>query len=129
MEKEPLDGEFPIALFGPAQFLRDSDFSDDDEVVAMRQRVMRRMPRFLHSIPLEIVEAKIWPLIMNNTDVLQNYRVCTALRCVCVGWKNFVERTPQWNQGLLLWELQPYLDTDSSSSGSASSLSDLETEF
>lgn len=125
MEKRRLDGGSPIALFGPAQFFSSDDFSDDEEVVAMRQRVLRWMPIFLTPLPSEIVESKIWPLIMDSGDVIQNYRLCTALRCVCVGWKNFVERTPQWSQGSLSWALLPYLDSDDSSVGSVGSISDI----
>lgn len=102
----------PIALFGPAQFLRDSDFSDDEVIVTMRGKIRAIQAKFLPKIPLEVVEAKIWPLIVDSSDVIENYRICTALCCVCVGWRNFVDRQKQWIQGSIAWELRAYLDAE-----------------
>ncbi|KAG0594844.1 hypothetical protein M758_UG115100 [Ceratodon purpureus] len=49
-------------------------------------------------IPAEIVEGKIWPLIVDSEYILEYCRTCTALRCVCVGWRNIVARQRQWIQ-------------------------------
>lgn len=46
----------PIALFGPAQFLRDSDFSDDEVIVTMREKIRAIEAKFLPKIPLEVAE-------------------------------------------------------------------------
>ena len=106
----------PIALFGPAQFWCDSDFSDDEAVLTMREKLRSIQARFLPELPLEIAEGKIWPLVVDSADIFVNYKTCTTMRCVCVGWRNFVGRQSQWSMGSLALEMRAYLDANEISS-------------
>ncbi|KAG0573695.1 hypothetical protein KC19_VG201500 [Ceratodon purpureus] len=79
-----VDPGSPIALFGLAQFMHDSDFSDDEIILSLREKIRAIEAKFLPMLPQEVVEGKIWPLIVDSDDVLMNYKTCTTIRCVCV---------------------------------------------
>lgn len=105
----------PIALFGPAQFRNDSDFSDDEEYLAIVEMGTRVRPSFLPAIPGDVSEGIIWKMLMVEDDDIENYRTCTLLRCVCRGWRNFVDIQPRWYQSRLAFNLRPFMDSEDES--------------
>ena len=57
----------------------------------------------LHALPLDVVSKVIWPLMMESDCHLENFRVCSTLRCVSAGWKEYVERQKEWTFGLVAY--------------------------
>ncbi|KAG0596879.1 hypothetical protein M758_UG291800 [Ceratodon purpureus] len=48
---------------------------------------------FLDCLPRNIVWYEIWPKLMNGSNALANFRICTQLRMVCRGWVRDVDGT------------------------------------
>ena len=63
---------------------------------------------FVDALPPEIVLFKLWPILMRDGDALQKFRICTQIRMVCRGWKQFVQDRREWREGMTAWENRPF---------------------
>ena len=71
-----------------------------------RERVdlfARGIAAFLPELESDIILASLWPKLMDGGTKLANFQTCCHIRCVCLGWKMFVEDRAEWQKGLLSW--------------------------
>jgi hypothetical protein len=51
---------------------------------------------FLSSLPADVVEDRVWPLILDKWDT-SNIREITRIRGVCEAWRTWVDNNHGWN--------------------------------
>ena len=70
------------------------------------------------AIPAEVVNDKLWPLLMGTGDALDKFKICSQIRMVCCGWMQYVDGQKEWLDGMLAWHNRPsvYDDPDYDSS-------------
>ena len=58
---------------------------------------------FLEELGDDLVLTVLWPKLMDGNTKVGNFQTCCLLRCVCSGWKTYVEDRAKWQKGLLSW--------------------------
>lgn len=64
---------------------------------------------FLDGLPSELVQAKIWPLLMDEPLPIYNFMMCSVIRGVCKAWLRHVDATPDWLNGMIAWNDTRYV--------------------
>ncbi|KAG0574360.1 hypothetical protein KC19_VG257000 [Ceratodon purpureus] len=58
---------------------------------------------FLPELGDDLVQTKLWLKLTDGSTKVANFQTCCLIRCVCFGWKTYVEDRAEWQKGVLSW--------------------------